>query len=138
VGIASQDIPKEFRARTGDQQPVPPQGYIAYSYAAPHGGQLGQPVLFVNSGWDAICDINHLVELMHRSCKDLFVTNLPAGHWPPLGARAKLFKPSDHRTKGKPIRDRVTKANQKRKMTCQRLLLPSILQAHSLIQAISM
>jgi hypothetical protein len=31
---------------------------IAYARAAPDGGQLRQPVLFLNSDWDAICDIN--------------------------------------------------------------------------------
>jgi pimeloyl-ACP methyl ester carboxylesterase len=59
---------------------------IAYARAASDGGRLRQPVLFINGDWDAICDINRsgLGEPMRRSCDNLLVTNLPAGHWLPL------------------------------------------------------
>ncbi len=59
---------------------------IAYAQAAPDGGRLCQPVLFINGDWDAICDINRsrLGEPMRSTCLDLAVTNLPAGHWLPL------------------------------------------------------
>jgi pimeloyl-ACP methyl ester carboxylesterase len=67
---------------------------IAYAHSAPAGGRLSQPVLFVNSDYDAICDINrsHLGEPMRNSCKDLFVTNVPAGHWLPLESKTELVR----------------------------------------------
>ena len=67
---------------------------IAYSHAAPDGGRLSQPVLFLNSDWDAICDINRsrLGELMRSSCKDLSVTNMPAGHWLPLESKTEVVE----------------------------------------------
>ena len=67
---------------------------IAYSRAAPDGGRLSQPVLFLNSDWDAICDINRsrLGELMRSSCKDLSVTNVPAGHWLPLESKTEVVQ----------------------------------------------
>jgi pimeloyl-ACP methyl ester carboxylesterase len=65
---------------------------IAYSQNAPHGGELRQPVLFVNSDWDAICDIHRsrLGEPMQRSCTKLSMTSLPAGHWLPLERKTEL------------------------------------------------
>ena len=59
---------------------------IAYAHAAPDSGGLRQPVLFINGGWDLICDVtrSHLGEPMGRACRDLSVTNLEAGHWLPL------------------------------------------------------
>ena len=67
---------------------------IDYAHAAPNGGQLRQPVLFVNSDWDAICDINRsrLGEPMRRSCTDLSVINVPAGHWLPLESKTELVQ----------------------------------------------
>jgi pimeloyl-ACP methyl ester carboxylesterase len=67
---------------------------IAYARTAPEGGQLRQPVLFVNGDWDAICDINrsHLGEPMRSACADLSVTNLPAGHWLPLERKTELVQ----------------------------------------------
>ncbi len=67
---------------------------IAYARAAPDSGQLRQPVLFLNSDWDAICDINRsrLGEPMRISCKDLSVTNMPAGHWLPLESKTELVQ----------------------------------------------
>jgi pimeloyl-ACP methyl ester carboxylesterase len=65
---------------------------VAYAHAAPNGGRLRQPVLFVNGDWDAICDINRgrLGEPMRSSCGDLTVTSLPAGHWLPLERKSEL------------------------------------------------
>ena len=59
---------------------------IAYAHTAPSGGRLHQPVLFINGSWDPICDIDRsrLGEPMRRTCQDLSVTNLEAGHWLPL------------------------------------------------------
>jgi pimeloyl-ACP methyl ester carboxylesterase len=67
---------------------------IAYARAAPNGGRLRQPVLFINGDWDAICDINRsrLGEPMRRTCQDLSVTNLPAGHWLPLERKTELVQ----------------------------------------------
>jgi pimeloyl-ACP methyl ester carboxylesterase len=41
---------------------------IGYLHSAPEGGRLGQPTLFINGEWDAICDINRsrLSEPMQR------------------------------------------------------------------------
>lgn len=65
---------------------------MAYARTAPDGGQLRQPVLFVNGDWDAICDINRsrLGEPMRGACRDLSVTSLPAGHWLPLERKTEL------------------------------------------------
>jgi len=67
---------------------------IAYAQAAPDSGHLSQPVLFVNSNWDAICDItrSRLGEPMRSSCKDFSVTNMPAGHWLPLESKTELVQ----------------------------------------------
>jgi pimeloyl-ACP methyl ester carboxylesterase len=63
---------------------------IAYASAAPDGGRLSQPVLFINGDWDPICDITRtrLGSSMQRACGDLSVTNLEAGHWLPLERKA--------------------------------------------------
>lgn len=65
---------------------------IASAYAAPDGGQLSQPVLFVDGDWDAICDINRsrLGDPMRAARKDLSIVNVPAGHWLPLERKAEL------------------------------------------------
>lgn len=67
---------------------------ITYAHAAPDGGRLSQPVLFVNSTWDPICDINRsrLGEPMHSACRDLIVTDLGAGHWLPLECKNELVQ----------------------------------------------
>jgi pimeloyl-ACP methyl ester carboxylesterase len=67
---------------------------MAYANAAPDGGRLRQPVLFVNGEWDPICDINRsrLGEPMARACHDLSVTSLPAGHWLPLERKTELVQ----------------------------------------------
>lgn len=65
---------------------------IAYARAAPDGGHLRQPVLFMNGDWDPICDINRsrLGEPMRGSCEALYVTSLPAGHWLPLERKIEV------------------------------------------------
>ena len=65
---------------------------IAYAHAAPDGGRLRQPVLFVNGEFDGICDItrSRLGEPMRGACADLSVTNLQAGHWLPLERKTEL------------------------------------------------
>jgi pimeloyl-ACP methyl ester carboxylesterase len=67
---------------------------IAYAHAAPDGGRLRQPVLFVNGEWDGICDItrSRLGEPMRSACGDLSVTNLPSGHWLPLERKTELVQ----------------------------------------------
>lgn len=65
---------------------------LAYAHAAPDGGQLRQPVLFLNGAFDGLCDIthNHSGEGMSRACHDLIVVNLPSGHWLPLERKAEV------------------------------------------------
>ena len=68
---------------------------IAYVRTSADGGHLKQPVLFVNGEWDAICDINrnpHFGEPMRRSCKNLTVKDMPAGHWLPLERKSELVE----------------------------------------------
>jgi pimeloyl-ACP methyl ester carboxylesterase len=67
---------------------------IAYAHAAPAGGRLRQPVLFVNGEYDGICDItrSRLGKPMQRACGDLSVTSLPAGHWLPLESKSELVQ----------------------------------------------
>jgi pimeloyl-ACP methyl ester carboxylesterase len=59
---------------------------IAYAHSAHDSGRLHQPVLFLNGDFDGLCDINgnRVGEPMRRSCKDLSITSLAAGHWLPL------------------------------------------------------
>jgi pimeloyl-ACP methyl ester carboxylesterase len=65
---------------------------IAYAHAAPDGGRLRQPVLFINGDYDGLCDITHnrFGEPMRSACQDLTVTNLPSGHWLPLERKAEV------------------------------------------------
>jgi pimeloyl-ACP methyl ester carboxylesterase len=65
---------------------------IAYAHSAPGGGRLIQPVLFVNGDFDGICDITRtrLGDPMKKTCKDLTVKSLPAGHWLPLECKAEF------------------------------------------------
>ena len=64
----------------------------AYARAAPEGGRLSQPVLFINGAWDSICDItrSRLGDPMARACGDLSVTNVAAGHWLPLECKTEV------------------------------------------------
>jgi pimeloyl-ACP methyl ester carboxylesterase len=65
---------------------------IAYAHTAPNGGVLRQPILFVNGAFDGLCDINQsgIGGPMQRTCADLSVTNLQAGHWLPLEGKVEL------------------------------------------------
>jgi len=67
---------------------------IAYINAAPDGGRLTQPVLYINGDRDPICDINRsrLGEPMRRACHDLSVTGLRAGHWAPLERKIEVVQ----------------------------------------------
>jgi pimeloyl-ACP methyl ester carboxylesterase len=67
---------------------------IAYAHAAPDGGRLRRPVLFVNGEFDGICDITRgrLGEPMRSTCPGLSVTNLSAGHWLPLERKTELVQ----------------------------------------------
>lgn len=66
----------------------------AYARAAPDGGRLTMPVLFVNGEWDPICTItgNRQGDPMRASCADLAVAHLPAGHWLPLERKTQLVE----------------------------------------------
>ncbi len=63
---------------------------IAYARAAPQGGRLLQPVLFINGEWDQICSItgNRQGSPMRAACADLTVMGMLAGHWLPLERKA--------------------------------------------------
>jgi pimeloyl-ACP methyl ester carboxylesterase len=67
---------------------------IAYAEAAPDGGRLRQPVLFVNGDFDGLCNINsgRIGEPMRHACQDLSVTDEPAGHWLPLERKTELTR----------------------------------------------
>jgi len=66
----------------------------AYASAAPEGGRLSDPVLFINGDWDAICDItrNSLGAPMRAVCQDLSVVNIPGGHWLPLECKTDVIQ----------------------------------------------
>ncbi len=65
---------------------------MAYAHAAPHGGRLSQPVLFVNGGFDGLCDISlsSIGAPMRQACADLSVVDQAAGHWLPLERKLEL------------------------------------------------
>jgi pimeloyl-ACP methyl ester carboxylesterase len=65
---------------------------VDYARRAPRGGQLSQPVLFVNGDFDQICSVtgNHQGDPMRAACAKLTETSLPAGHWLPLERKAEL------------------------------------------------
>ena len=65
---------------------------IAYAQTAPDSGNLTQPVLFINGEYDSISNINlsRVGEPMRRACRDLSVTDQPAGHWLPLERKTEL------------------------------------------------
>jgi pimeloyl-ACP methyl ester carboxylesterase len=67
---------------------------IAYAHAAPDGGRLRQPVLFINGDFDGLCDITHnrSGDPMRSACRDLTVTNLSSGHWLPLERKAEVIQ----------------------------------------------
>ena len=65
---------------------------IAYAGEAPHDGRLGQPILFVNGAFDALCDTgqSRIGEPMRQVCADLSLTEQAAGHWLPLERKIEL------------------------------------------------
>jgi pimeloyl-ACP methyl ester carboxylesterase len=65
----------------------------AYASAAPEGGRLSHPVLFINGDWDVICDItsNRLGAPMRAACQDLSIVSLPGGHWLPLECKTAVL-----------------------------------------------
>ncbi len=67
---------------------------IAFAHAAPDGGRLLQPVLFLNGEFDGLCDItrNRSGEAMTYACQDLTVTTLPSGHWLPLERKVEVVQ----------------------------------------------
>jgi pimeloyl-ACP methyl ester carboxylesterase len=67
---------------------------IAYAHAAADGGRLRQPVLFLNGDFDGICNVTNsrLGEPMRRTCQDLSVMTLPAGHWLPLERKTEVVQ----------------------------------------------
>ncbi len=86
-----------FRAsgfRPGNAWYLNDDANIDYARTAPNDGRLQQPVLFVNSAFDGICDINRstLGEPMQRTCADLTITTLPSGHWLPLECKSELVR----------------------------------------------
>jgi pimeloyl-ACP methyl ester carboxylesterase len=66
----------------------------AYASAAPEGGRLRHPVLFINGDRDVICDItrNRLGAPMRAACQDLSVVNLAGGHWLPLECKTDVLE----------------------------------------------
>jgi pimeloyl-ACP methyl ester carboxylesterase len=66
---------------------------IAYAAAAPDGGRLRQPVLYIDGDWDPICDIarSRLADPMRDACQDLSVTSIAGGHWLPLERKAETI-----------------------------------------------
>jgi pimeloyl-ACP methyl ester carboxylesterase len=79
---------------------------IAYAGAAPDGGHLTQPVLYINGDWDPFCDITRgrLGEPMRQACGDLTVTNLEAGHWLPLECKIESVEAIRSWLKAKSLR----------------------------------
>lgn len=55
----------------------------AYTDAAPDGGRLRFPVLFIEARWDGVCDtaLSRLSEPMRELCDDLTEVSIEAGHW---------------------------------------------------------
>lgn len=86
-----------FRAngfRPGNSWYLNDAANIAYAHAAPDGGRLRQPVLFLNGDFDALCDITHnrFGEPMRSACQDFTVTHLRSGHWLPLEHKAEVIQ----------------------------------------------
>ncbi|KAI0156281.1 putative epoxide hydrolase [Pestalotiopsis sp. NC0098] len=54
-----------------------------YHAAAPNGGKLKQPVLFIHATWDTVCDTktSRLAEHMRKLCSNLTEVTVEAGHW---------------------------------------------------------
>jgi pimeloyl-ACP methyl ester carboxylesterase len=67
---------------------------VAYAAAAPDGGRLSQPVLYIDGSWDPICDIDRsrVGEPMKQSCRDLSFARLEGGHWLPLECKTETIE----------------------------------------------
>jgi len=67
---------------------------IAHAHAAPDGGRLRQPVLFINGDLDGLCDItrSRLGDPMKSACSNLDLTGLKTGHWLPLERKSELVQ----------------------------------------------
>jgi pimeloyl-ACP methyl ester carboxylesterase len=67
---------------------------IAFARTAPGGGRLSQPVLFINSSYDPICDItnNRLADPMSSACQNLSIVNSTTGHWGPLEHKTETIQ----------------------------------------------
>jgi pimeloyl-ACP methyl ester carboxylesterase len=55
----------------------------AHAAAAPDGGRLAMPVLFLHAAHDQVCETVHsrLAEPMRRDCADLTEATVASGHW---------------------------------------------------------
>ena len=55
----------------------------AYAAAAPAGGRLAMPVLFLHAAHDQVCETidSRLAEPMRRDCADLTEATVASGHW---------------------------------------------------------
>ena len=64
---------------------------ITYARAAPDGGRLQHPVLFLNGDLDLLCDVTRSRSGRPDAQRlpDLTVVNLPSGHWLPLERKAE-------------------------------------------------
>jgi thioredoxin reductase (NADPH) len=86
-----------FRAtgfRPGNSWYLNDAANIDYARAAPDGGRLQKPALFINGEFDGICDMNRsrIAEPMRSTCQNLLVTSLPSGHWSPLERKAECIQ----------------------------------------------
>ena len=65
---------------------------LRYAAAAPNGGTLRMPVLFVHAAYDYVCETidSRLAEPMRGSCLDLTEQTLATGHWMPQEQPARL------------------------------------------------
>ena len=67
---------------------------IAYMRAAPNGGRLTLPILFINGDYDQMNSIegNRLGDPMRAACGDLTVTSLAGAHWLPLERKSDVVQ----------------------------------------------
>jgi pimeloyl-ACP methyl ester carboxylesterase len=67
---------------------------VAYAAAAPDGGRLQQPVLYIDGSWDPICDIDRsrVGDPMRQACDDISFARLEAGHWLPLECKTETIE----------------------------------------------
>ncbi len=93
---------------------------LAYAHAAPNGGRLHQPVLFINGEFDGLCNINHnrVGEPMRGTCENLSVTSLPSGHWLPLERKAESIQAMRSWLKTKRLQLGDTQSDDNRTRRC--------------------